>query len=230
MSDVAILIPALDCAATIDAVVSGARRYAQTLVVDDGSADDTAARAEAAGAVVLRTVHRGKGAALREGMRWLLSRGVTRALTMDADGEHLTTEIPALLAASADDPEALIIGARRIGAQRVAPTRRLANRAADFVVAMVCGLHLSDTQCGFRVYPLRTILDLNPRGGHFAFETEVLIRAARSGIRVRAVPVDVYYPPPRERISHYRAVVDTLRILAVIASLVVAPSEPRRGK
>jgi len=223
MGAVAALIPAYDCAATIGAVVAGARQHvARVLVVDDGSRDDTAARAAAAGAEVLRLPqNRGKGAALRAGLERLAAAGATHALTMDGDGQHLAGEIPRLLAASADAPAALVIGERRIGGQEVAPIKRFGNRFADRWVEIACGRALPDTQSGFRIYPLPAVLRLGARARRFAFETEVLIRAARAGMEIRSVPVAVYYPPAAERVSHYRPWGDTLRIIAVVVGLIL---------
>lgn len=219
----AVLIPAYNCAATIAAAVAGARRYVPlVVVVDDGSADDTAAQAEKAGAEVLRRPHNtGKGAALRFGMEWLAARGVARVLTMDGDGQHLPEEIPALLAVSDRDPRAVVVGARRVETAKVKPIRLFGNRFADRWVRIACGQELPDTQSGFRVYPLPDTLALGVRSGHFAFETEVLIRAVRAGLRVESVPVRVYYPPPAERVSHYRGFRDTLRIIFTVLGLIL---------
>ena len=223
MDAVAVLIPAYDCAATIAAVVAGARRYvARVLVVDDGSRDDTAARAAAAGAEVLRQPgNRGKGAALRAGLERLAAEGVTRVLTMDGDGQHLADEIPLLLAASAAAPGAVIIGQRRIGDQEVTPIKLFGNRFANRWVEIACGRALHDTQSGFRVYPLPATRRLGARAERFAFETEVLIRAARAGMEIRSVPVAVHYPPAAERVSHYRPWGDTLRIIVVVVGLIL---------
>lgn len=223
MADVAILIPALNCAVTIGAVVAAARGFAETvLVVDDGSTDGTGGHATAAGAVVVRhEKNLGKGAALRTGLRWLAEAGFARAVAMDGDGQHLCSEIRVLLETSDHDPEALVIGTRRVDAQRVAIMKLWANRAANVLVAVACGQRLPDTQSGFRVYPVRATLALGVRSGHFAFETEVLIRAVRAGMRLRGVPVDVHYPRPENRASHYRPLQDTLRILRVVMGLML---------
>ncbi|MEO8606199.1 MAG: glycosyltransferase family 2 protein [bacterium] len=219
---VAVLIPAYDCAATIEAVVRGARTTcAEVLVVDDGSADDTAARAAAAGAQVLRfPSNRGKGAALRAGMAALAARGMSHALTMDGDGQHLARELPALLAAAAAEPRALIIGARRIGTQEVKPVKLFGNRFANRWVEIASGLALPDSQSGLRVYPLTATLELGASAERFAFETEILIRAARAGMPIESLPVDVYYPPAAERVSHYAPWRDTLRIIGVVLGLI----------
>ena len=223
MTATAVLIPAYDCAATIGPVVEGARRHvSRVLVVDDGSHDDTAARAATAGAEVLRQpVNAGKGEALRAGFARLAADGVTHVLTMDGDGQHLADEIPLMLAASAAAPAALIVGERRIGDQEVTPMRLFGNRFANRWVEIACGQALPDTQSGFRVYPLASTQRLGARAGRFAFETEVLIRAARAGIEIRSVPVAVYYPPAAERVSHYRPWGDTLRIIVVVVGLIL---------
>ena len=222
MAETAVLIPALNCGATIGAVVSGARRYASdVLVVSDGSTDATITEAMAAGAHIATHDHPcGKGAALLTGMRVLAERGVRRVVTMDGDGQHLADQIPLLLEAADAAPGALIIGARRFEEVTTKPINLFGNRFANRWVEIATGRALPDTQSGFRVYPLRETLALRVRARHFAFETEVLIRAVRAGTQVRSVPVRVYYPPIGERVSHFRSFVDTVRIIFVVLGLI----------
>lgn len=222
-SPLAILIPAYNCAATIADVVAGARRHAaHVLVVDDGSSDATAELARAAGAEVLRQPRNtGKGAALRAGMERLASRGAARVLTMDGDGQHLADQIPALLEASARAPHALVVGARQVVPGEVSSIRLFGNRFANRWVTIASGVALPDTQSGFRVYPMLETLALGAAASHFAFETEVLIRAARSGLLIISVPVRAYYPPPSERVSHFRPFVDTVRIIRIVLRLIL---------
>lgn len=218
----AVLIPALNCEATIAAVVRGARKAVETvLVVSDGSTDATAERAVSAGAeVVCHDTNLGKGAALRTGMGVLVRRGFTHVLTMDGDGQHLSDQIIALLKAAHELPEAIVIGARQIAPGSTTALKLFGNRFADRWVEIACGARLPDTQSGFRVYPLRQTLNLRARARHFAFETEVLIRAVRANVAIVSVPVQTYYPPPEDRVSHYRPFRDTVRIILVVLGLI----------
>src|SRR6187455_2146409 len=120
------LIPGYQAGPWIGRVVAASRAYLPVVVVDDGSTDDTAAQAEAAGATVLRQVpNAGKGAALRRGFRHALDAGAAAVVTLDADGQHDPAEIPAFLAAyEAARPE-LVIGQRDFG--EMPPVRRLSN-------------------------------------------------------------------------------------------------------
>ncbi len=220
----AIVIPALDCAATIESVVGDARRHAEcVIVVDDGSSDDTSAIAEAAGATVLRNeVNLGKGASLRRAMEWLTERRFSHALSMDGDGQHLGTQVPLLVEASRRQPEALIVGERVFDHEIVSSIRLFGNRFANRWVEIACGRQVPDTQSGFRVYPIAATLALATRDDRFAFETEVLIRAVRGGLEVVGVPVETYYPPADERESQYRPFKDSLRIVAVVLRLILS--------
>jgi glycosyltransferase involved in cell wall biosynthesis len=223
VAELAALIPALDCEATIGAVVRGTLEHVpHVLVVDDGSSDRTADAAKAAGAEVLRLPgNRGKGAALRTGLCVLRERGTSHALTLDGDGQHLPGEIPALLRASCRAPRALVLGARQHEPKSLPGIRVFGNRFANRWVKIACGRELEDTQSGFRIYPLAETLALGCRAERFAFETEVVIRAARAGLEIRTVRVRVWNPPAGERRSHFRGFSDTLRIVVTVIGLLL---------
>lgn len=225
MSDHLILIPAFNEAATIEAVVLGARRHGAVLVVDDGSADDTAALATRAGADVLRLSRRqGKGEALRRGFAEGLARGAERVVTLDGDGQHDPDEIPRLLAAAAALPDAMVIGGRlgrgAAGGDRVIPSGRLsAMRVAGFFIDWLTGHPLADTQSGFRVYPAPLLRALRPGRGGFVFESEVLIRAAAGGWRLHETPVTARHFAGRR--SRFRPVRDGVAVGALLAGEVL---------
>jgi hypothetical protein len=224
VSDDLILIPVFDEAATISGIVRGARRHGAVLVVDDGSADSTAAEAAGAGADVLRLPRRrGKGAALQAGFAEALARGVERVITLDGDGQHDPEDIPRLLAAARAMPRALVVGRRLTrhadprGAQ--IPLDRLnAMRVAGFFINSLTEAPLLDTQCGFRVYPASLLRQLGPMRGGFVLETEVLVRAAACGFTLRDVAIEAR--PESARRSRFRPVADGVAVGRYIAGQV----------
>src|SRR5262245_13424652 len=222
MSDHLVVIPAFDEAPTLGAIVAEARRYGSVLVVDDGSADDTATVASAAGADVIRLDRRrGKGEALRRGFREGLARGVDRVITLDGDGQHNPNEIARLLKAARDAPDALVIGGR-LGCPNPSamPAGRLAAlRVAGFFINWLTGVFIADTQSGFRVYPAGLLRQISPRHGRFVLETEMLVRAAAGGWRLVEVPIATTRPPGRE--SRFRAVRDGVEVGAYLARHII---------
>jgi glycosyltransferase involved in cell wall biosynthesis len=217
-TDVVAVVPAYNAAATVGEVVATTRtRIARVVVVDDGSSDATATVAEAAGAEVLRhAANRGKGAAIVTALSHLGARGIARVLTLDADGQHLASEIPVLVEASDRAPRAIVVGVRRKEGHTIARVNRFGNWVADRLLRLIAGRPLPDTQSGFRVYPLPATLSLGAEGTRYEFETEILLRAARRGVEVVGVPVHVHYPPVAERVSHFRPWQDTLRIIRIV--------------
>ncbi|MBI2529312.1 MAG: glycosyltransferase family 2 protein [Candidatus Rokubacteria bacterium] len=221
MSDHLILIPVFDEALTIETVVTGARRHGAVLVIDDGSSDASADLAARGGADVLRLGRRsGKGEALRCGFAEALARGAERVVTLDGDGQHDPDEIPLLLEAAAAAPDAVVIGGRlgreATGGDGVIPDGRLcALRVAGFFIDWLTGFPLGDTQSGFRVYPARLLRDLEPGGGGFVLESEVLIRAAGGGWRLVEVPVTARHFSDRR--SRFRPVRDGVALGALLA-------------
>ena len=186
--NVVIAIPAYNEGGTVGDIVSAARRHAPVLVVDDGSTDDTGARAAAAGATVIRHAsRRGKGAALATAIGAVRAGGASHIVTLDADGQHDPSDLPALLAAAHEAPSAVIVGVRADDAQP--HVRALAGRVAGFWVNWITGAAMADTQSGFRVYPLALFDEVAPRGGRFVFETAILVEALARGRAVREVPI-----------------------------------------
>jgi glycosyltransferase involved in cell wall biosynthesis len=128
----AVLIPALNAARTLPAVVVDARRQLEPVVViDDGSSDGTGDVARAVGATVLRhEVNRGKGGALKTGFAWALENGFDGVVTLDADGQHLASEIPKFLEERAASGADLIIGGRSHLFGKITCDLALQNRGA----------------------------------------------------------------------------------------------------
>ncbi len=220
--DVIVVVPAFNEAGTVARVVADARRHAPVLVIDDGSTDGTGEIARAAGATVLRHERRrGKGAALATALTAARREGAARVVTVDADGQHDPADIPALLAASDAVPRAIVVGRRLGDDDGTLPSgRALANRVAGFWVNWVAGTAVTDTQSGFRVYPLALFDEAGLRGGRFVFETAVLVDALRRGWHVREVPIRVVACAARA--SRFHPVTDGVAIAVFLAGHAVA--------
>ena len=227
-----ILIPAYQAGPTVEEVVRGARAAApgvEIVVVDDGSTDDTGVAAEAAGAVVLRHPrNQGKGAALQTGFAHARRIGAPAMLSMDADGQHATDEIPRLLAAHEESPSALVIGVRSFDETLMPARSRAGNRISTWWISRVSGRPHRDTQSGFRVYPRAVYADPRFRSARFATETELLLRAAKAGLPLVEVPVRTIYLEGGAT-THFHDVTDTLRIIRLVASSPFWVRERRRG-
>ena len=222
---IAIVIPALDEAATIRAIAMRALAVAGTVVVvDDGSTDGTSAAL--AGLPVTLVVHErnlGKAASLWDGMQAALTAGADAIVTMDGDGQHNVDDVPRLMRALAAHPGAIAIGARVRCSGPMPKARRFANRFADFWVSWAASHRVLDSQSGQRAYPAALLRGLElPHGPSRAFtlESELVIEAARCGYRTVSVPVDAVYGNAA-RPSHFRPWRDITRIVLMIAGRLV---------
>lgn len=206
------IIPAYRAALTVGAVVAGARRSIETvLVVDDGSDDGTADAARAAGAQVIRHERNaGKGEALTTGLGLARRLGFEAAVTLDADGQHDPAEIPVVFGGSAD-PRALVLGVRDLRAAGAPRANVFSNWISNYFLSRFIGQDLPDTQCGFRRYPVKATLALGMVGWQYEWEAEVLLRAARAGLPIVPVPIHVRYPA--DRVTHFVVRRDVRRII-----------------
>ncbi len=213
------LIPGYQEGPRVGLVVEAAARHLSVLVVDDGSADDTANVAEAAGATVIRQrPNQGKGAALRAGFRYALEGGWDAVVTLDADGQHDPDEIPRFVAAfdapgaSGPRPE-LIIGRRDF--DRMPRVRRLSNVLGTAVFSWAVGQPIADNQSGFRLLGRRlmtAMLDSAETG--FEFEVEMIAVCLRHGWTLEWVPISTIYagePSHVRPVAHLRHFVRATR-------------------
>jgi glycosyltransferase involved in cell wall biosynthesis len=211
---VRVVIPALDAAPTVGDVVAGARRAlptARVVVVDDGSSDDTARVAAAAGAEVIAFArNRGKGAALRAAFIDAVADDVDAVLTMDADGQHDPAIAPELVAAL--DGSDVVLGVRRRMGSHMPPHRRASNRLSSWAISRCAGTRLPDSQSGYRAIRTDVLRSVAPHGDRYEYETDFLILAARAGYRISGVVVPTIYGAP----SHFRPVQDAARVVATI--------------
>jgi glycosyltransferase involved in cell wall biosynthesis len=217
--DSVVVIPALNEERAIRAVVTDALSYCKhVIVIDDGSNDGTSAAIGDLSVVCIRHESPlGKARALLDGFRRALELGATGVLTMDGDGQHAAADLPRLMAAAARYPNHIVIGARMLSRETAPGKNRFGNQQADFWVSWACGQRIVDSQSGQRFYPRSAIeLALKLSEDGFVFESEILIEAARHGVRTVSVPIEARYDEDR-RASHFRPLRDVTRITRMIA-------------
>lgn len=188
LESVSVVIPALNEETSVQAVVQGLREagtWGEILVVDDGSTDQTGARAREAGATVLRHPYtKGNGAAVKTGIRAARSEYV---LIMDGDGQHRPADAPRLVERLGEYD--LVVGARSASTQATL-TRRAGNRALDWLASYLTGRNIPDLTSGFRAARrelLREFLHLLPNG--FSTPTTTTLAFIKAGYSVTFCPI-----------------------------------------
>jgi len=222
-SQICVIIPVYNSEKLIaDVLKSVLQHTGNLIVVNDGSTDGTLGVIRRSGldpqsfdeniSLISYTKNRGKGYALQCGFRKAIEMGFTHAVTMDADGQHLATDIATLAQAAEKQPDALIVGARKFDNPNMPHGNVFANNFSNFWFTVQTGKRLPDTQTGFRVYPLQKIGKMRLFTSRYEAELEMLVRSAWRNIPIISQAINVYYPPQDERLSHFRAGKDFFRI------------------
>jgi glycosyltransferase involved in cell wall biosynthesis len=209
-----VLIPVYNHAQTLrDVVLRALKVNDSVMVVDDGSTDggiDTLTGLDVH--IVRHGRNRGKGAAILTAAKACRQLGITHIVTSDADGQHDPFEIQKFLPKIHSEPFSIIVGKRNFQTANVPRLTKFGRHFSNFWFRIQTGQSLSDTQSGFRAYPLLVLENLKLREKRFAFEVEVLVKAAWAGVKLQEVDINVLYPPADKRISHFRVFRDNWQI------------------
>lgn len=191
---VAAVMPAYQLERSIGEIVRRARAHADLVVVTtDGSRDGTAAAAREAGALAPEPEDvRGKGYALRKGLRAALADGAEIVVMLDADGQHLPEEIPLLVAPIAAGRAQLVSGSRFLGTLRTSPLNRAGNHVLRLLSFALTRRWLSDTETGFRAFRRDVLERLELTSNGYEIESEIMLRALH--LRVPLVEVPIHVP------------------------------------
>ncbi len=192
---VSFLIPAFNEAPTIGEVlerIAALGLDAQVIVVDDGSTDDTAAIAEAAGATVVRQPNRGKGAAIRAAIE--VADGEI-AVIQDADMEYDPSEVPELIEPIVRGVADVVFGSRLRGGR---PQRAflfwhlVGNRFLSLLTCVLFNTTLSDMETGYKAFRLDVLRSLDLRENSFGLEPEITGKVCRRKLRIYELPISYY--------------------------------------
>lgn len=213
---ICVVIPTYNNVGTIADVVSRVLlQCLDVIVVSDGCTDGTLEVLQHIEniTIVAYPQNAGKGAALKRGFRKALEMGFSYAITLDADGQHFPEDIPLMLKANQENPGCLIVGQRKgLDSVERSGGSKFANAFSNFWFAVQTGCRLKDTQTGYRLYPLKKLCGLSLLTSRYEAELELMVFASWHGVRLVSTPVNVFYPPREERVSHFRPGLDFTRI------------------
>lgn len=198
-----IIIPAYNEARHISDLIKEVKIYAlEVIVIDDGSKDDTSGIARKAGARVIKNeVNQGKGASLKKGFSDALQGGFDAVITMDGDGQHLPEEIPHFLEAAQSSSAGIFVGNRMRNSKSMPLERLLTNKFMSWLVSVIIGQHIPDSQCGYRLLKRELLEKLVLKTSNYEIESEMLIQAARLGFKIEPVRIRTVYTGTKSQIN-----------------------------
>jgi glycosyltransferase involved in cell wall biosynthesis len=220
MKTLSIVIPVYNNPKTIKKVTEETLKLGYfVIVVDDGSEIEVSSLLKKSQnlTIIRHKNNQGKGEAIQTGAKEAKERGFEYIITIDGDGQHYPSEIKHLLPLLQD--ENIIIGSRKFK-EDVPNSSKFGRAFSNFWIFVESGRWLSDTQSGFRAYPL-SILELNLTHSRYDFEIEVLIKHIWSKREIKEIEIEVYYPPKGTRVSHFDKVKDNLRLSKIHTKLVL---------
>jgi len=218
----AVLIPAYNEEKGIVQLIEEIIKFVpDVIVVDDGSVDATADAVAGTGAFLLkRPKNQGKGAALKTGFDYILSKDFDSVLIMDADGQHAPADIPLFFEKFRRTNADLIVGNRMEKITNMPLIRRLTNKSMSFILSFITRQRIPDSQCGYRLIKRKVLEAVSLDSSKYEIESELLLEASKTGFKIDSVPVKTIY---RGQKSYINALVDTVRFFKLLFRFVVKP-------
>ncbi len=190
----------------------------KTLVVDDGSKDQTYNVAVKTSDVVIKNEKNlGKGMSLRRAINFLLeNEEFDYIITMDADGQHSVLDLDTFIKNAASG-ESFVVGNRMEEPRGMPWIRVVTNKAMSRLLSKIAKQSIPDTQCGMRLISKDVLEKISFETNNFEFESEILIKATRAGFTIKSIPIQsIYFRNVKSRINPF---LDTLRFVRFIMSL-----------
>jgi len=214
-----VIIPAYNESRVIGDLVSEIKTAGHDVVViDDGSSDNTGSIARDRGAHVLgRSENRGKGASLKEGFEYAVTKGYDAVIVMDGDGQHDPKEIGRFLSAARATDADIIVGNRMGDADSMPWIRKFTNRTLSRFISSVCGQDIPDTQCGYRLIKSRCLREISLVSSKYETESEILMRACKARrFKIDSIPIKSIYG---QETSTIHPVKDALRFIRLVITM-----------
>ncbi len=212
---ICVIIPTYNEAKTIADIMQRVKLQGlEAIVVDDGSTDNTSLIAGNNKAIVLTNdKNEGKGASLVKGFNYVIAHDYDAAITIDGDGQHNTADIPHFIRAAETSDSGILIGNRMHKPKDMPRLRFLTNKFMSFIISYIVKQNIPDSQCGFRLIKKEVLEKINFETNNYDSESELLLKAARLGFKIGAVPIDTIYRGEKSRIN---PCVDALRFIRLM--------------
>lgn len=200
-----IVIPAYNEAARIGQLVKTIKSSGFfPIVIDDGSTDGTAEKAEVNGAKIIRHKQNlGKGDSIKTGFEHMLAEGYDAILIMDGDGQHSPDDIRKFIDLGRQHRNIMVIGNRMRDTKNMPLDRKLTNMFMSFILSLICGQKIPDSQCGFRLINRDVVKNIKIESSRFEVESEVLVKASRAGTKILSVPIRTLYGKETSQINPF---------------------------
>ncbi len=212
---ICVILPSHNEEQTLEELIHQIRRFnLPVVVIDDGSTDNSLGVARKTDAAVLSNGRNlGKGATLIKGFEYAMRNGFDAVITMDADGQHLPSDIPAFLQAAAEPRYGIVIGNRMAAVRNMPVVRVITNTFMSWMISKICKQRIPDSQCGFRLIKKEVLQKTKLSTRKFETESEILFETAKLGFVIHSVPVKTIY---RSENSHINPISDTIRFFKFV--------------
>lgn len=230
LDKVCVVIPSLDPDEKLCATIEGLKKigFTRFVVVDDGSAaENKSAFPESDQNITLLgyDTNRGKGYALKTAFSYIAENmpDTLCVVTVDGDGQHHPNDVLACVKACQNtDFEKVILGCRDFSLASVPPKSRFGNRTTSLIFRLICGIKISDTQTGLRVFPFSLLPTLNTiKGDRFEYETNMLIKFKQLGIEFAEKEIETLYFDQNQG-THFRVIADSIRVYGFLINYIMS--------